>query len=616
MKEFSADRLERLLDTVLKPARYTGGEMNAVCKPFSDADVTFAFCFPDSYEVGMSHLGIKILYDIINRRPWALCERVFMPWPDMADGMRRENLPLFSIESRTPLRQFDIVGFTLQYEMCYTNILEMLDLADIPVFSKDRTDGPLIIAGGPCAYNPEPLAPFVDAFQIGDGEELMVEFIECVRACKAEGLSRLETLRRLAKLDGVYVPAFYQETYNEDGTLASFTPTDPVAPARVRRRVVLDLDKAAYPESFVVPYTEAVFDRITLEIMRGCTRGCRFCQAGMLYRPVRERSLETLLKQADSLERSTGYEEISLSSLSSGDYTHLTELVCALTERYADKKVSVSLPSMRLDSIVKPSLEEAQKIRKSGLTLAPEAGTQRLRDVINKGVTEDDLVRAVTDAFESGWSTVKLYFMIGLPTETDEDLEGIGHLAQDVIGAYFSVPKNVRARGLRVTCSASSFVPKPFTPFQWFGQDTHDQIVEKQAKLHDILHKVKGVNFNYHESELSMLEACFARGDRRMGDVLYAAWKNGCRMDGWSEFLNYEGWLKAFDDCGLDPAFYANRGRGEHELLPWDFIDAGVTRAFLWREWQRAQRGEVTPDCRKGCQGCGLKRFEGVCVDR
>lgn len=616
MKEFSADRLERLLDTVLKPARYTGGEMNAVCKPFSDADVTFAFCFPDSYEVGMSHLGIKILYDIINRRPWALCERVFMPWPDMADGMRRENLPLFSIESRTPLRQFDIVGFTLQYEMCYTNILEMLDLADIPVFSKDRTDGPLIVAGGPCAYNPEPLAPFIDAFQIGDGEELMVEFIECVRACKAEGLSRLETLRRLAKLDGVYVPAFYQETYNEDGTLASFTPTDPVAPARVRRRVVLDLDKAAYPESFVVPYTEAVFDRITLEIMRGCTRGCRFCQAGMLYRPVRERSLETLLRQADSLERSTGYEEISLSSLSSGDYTHLTELVCALTERYADKKVSVSLPSMRLDSIVKPSLEEAQKIRKSGLTLAPEAGTQRLRDVINKGVTEDDLVRAVTDAFESGWSTVKLYFMIGLPTETDEDLEGIGHLAQDVIGAYFSVPKNVRARGLRVTCSASSFVPKPFTPFQWFGQDTHDQIVEKQTKLRDILHNVKGVNFNYHESELSMLEACFARGDRRMGDVLYAAWKNGCRMDGWSEFLNYEGWLKAFDDCGLDPAFYANRGRGEHELLPWDFIDAGVTRAFLWREWQRAQRGEVTPDCRKGCQGCGLKRFEGVCVDR
>ena len=616
MKEFSADRLERLLDTVLKPARYTGGEMNAVCKPFSDADVTFAFCFPDSYEVGMSHLGIKILYDIINRRPWALCERVFMPWPDMADGMRRENLPLFSIESRTPLRQFDIVGFTLQYEMCYTNILEMLDLADIPLFSRDRTDGPLIIAGGPCAYNPEPLAPFVDAFQIGDGEELMVEFIECVRACKAEGLSRLETLRRLAKLDGVYVPAFYQETYNEDGTLASFTPTDPVAPARVRRRVVLDLDKAAYPESFVVPYTEAVFDRITLEIMRGCTRGCRFCQAGMLYRPVRERSLETLLKQADSLERSTGYEEISLSSLSSGDYTHLTELVCALTERYADKKVSVSLPSMRLDSIVKPSLEEAQKIRKSGLTLAPEAGTQRLRDVINKGVTEDDLVRAVTDAFESGWSTVKLYFMIGLPTETDEDLEGIGHLAQDVISAYFSVPKNVRARGLRVTCSASSFVPKPFTPFQWFGQDTHDQIVEKQTKLRDILHKVKGVKFNYHESELSMLEACFARGDRRMGDVLYAAWKNGCRMDGWSEFLNYEGWLKAFDDCGLDPAFYANRGRGEHELLPWDFIDAGVTRAFLWREWQRAQRGEVTPDCRKGCQGCGLKRFEGVCVDR
>lgn len=617
MKEFSSERLEKLLDTVLKPARYTGGEMNAVYKPFSDVDVTFAFCFPDSYEVGMSHLGIKILYDIINRRPWALCERVFMPWPDMADGMRRENLPLFSIESRTPLRQFDIVGFTLQYEMSYTNILEMLDLADISVFSKDRAeDEPLVVAGGPCAYNPEPLAPFIDVFQIGDGEELMVEFIECIRACKAEGLSRTDTLRRLAKLDGIYVPAFYRETYHDDGTLASFTPIDPVAPARVRRRVVLDLDKAVYPESFVVPYTEAVFDRITLEIMRGCTRGCRFCQAGMLYRPVRERSVETLLRQADSLERSTGYEEISLSSLSSGDYTHLTELVCALTERYADKKVSVSLPSLRLDSIIKPSLEEAQKIRKSGLTLAPEAGTQRLRNVINKGVTEDDLVRAVTDAFESGWSTVKLYFMIGLPTETDEDLEGIGQLAQDVISAYFSVPKNIRARGLRVTCSASTFVPKPFTPFQWFGQDTHDQIIEKQSKLRGILHNVKGVNFNYHESELSMLEACFARGDRRMGQVLYAAWKNGCRMDSWSEFFNYDAWLKAFDACGLDPAFYANRGRGENELLPWDFIDAGVTRAFLWREWQRAQRGEITPDCRKGCQGCGLKRFEGVCVDR
>ena len=616
MKEFSADRLEKLLDTVLKPSRYTGGEMNAVIKPFDKADVTFAFCFPDSYEVGMSHLGIKILYDIINRQPWALCERAFMPWPDMADAMRREDLPLFSIESRTPLDRFDIVGFTLQYEMSYTNVLEMLDLAGIPLYSRDRREGPIIMAGGPCAYNPEPLAPFVDVFQIGDGEEMMVEAIACVRRCKQEGLSRLDTLRALAKIEGIYVPAFYRESYNADGTLASFAPIDDAAPAVVRKRIVRDLDSAAYPEAFVVPYTEAIHDRIVLEIMRGCTKGCRFCQAGMLYRPVRERSLETLLAQAEKLENATGYEEMSLSSLSSGDYTHLTELVCALTERYAERKISVSLPSMRIDSFVKQSLEEAQKVRKSGLTLAPEAGTQRMRDVINKGVTEEDLIRAVTDAFESGWSTVKLYFMIGLPTETDEDLQGIGHLARDVINAYFTVPRSVRAKGLRVTCSASTFVPKPFTPFQWQGQDELPTIKEKQARLGDILHQVKGVNFNWHEPELSMLEACFARGDRRMADVLYAAWKNGCRMDGWTEFLNYDGWMKAFRDCDVDPTFYANRARGEKELLPWDFIDAGVTKAFLWHEWQKAQRAEVTPDCRKGCQGCGLKRFEGVCVDR
>jgi radical SAM family uncharacterized protein len=588
--------------------------MNAVSKPFDQAELTFAFCFPDSYEVGMSHLGIKILYDIINKQPWALCERAFMPWPDMADGLRRENLPLFSLESRQPLSCFDIVGFTLQYEMCYTNILEMLDLADIPIYSSDRKDGPIIMAGGPCAYNPEPLAPFIDVFQIGDGEEMMLEAITCVRDCKAAGKSRLETLRSLAHIEGIYVPAFYEASYNDDGTLSSFIPTDPSAPRIVRRCVVTDLDHASYPSAFIVPYTEAIHDRIVLEIMRGCTRGCRFCQAGMLYRPVRERSVETLLRQAEELENATGYEEISLSSLSSGDYSNLTKLVTALIERYKDKKVSVSLPSMRLDSIVKQSLEETQKIRKSGLTLAPEAGTQRLRDVINKGVTEEDLIRAVKDAFETGWSTVKLYFMIGLPTETEEDLAGIGVLARDVINTYFSVPKSIRAKGLRVTCSASTFVPKAFTPFQWQAQDEYDTIIRKQKELADILHQVKGVNFNWHEPELSMLEACFARGDRRLAEVLYHAWKKGCRMDAWSEYLRFDLWLEAFKDCGLDPTFYANRMRGEKELLPWDFIDAGVTKAYLWREWQRALKGETTPDCRNGCQGCGMQRFEGVCV--
>lgn len=443
---------------------------------------------------------------------------------------------------------------------------------------------------------------------------MMVEFIECVRTCKTEGLSRIETLRRLAAIEGVYVPAFYSPTYNEDGTLRSFDVIDPAAKPVVRKRILRDLDSAEYPESFVVPYTEAIHDRIVLEIMRGCTAGCRFCQAGILYRPARERSLDTLFRQAEALENNTGYEEMSLSSLSSGDYSHLTELVCGLTERYAPRRVSVSLPSMRLDSLVKQSLEEAQKVRKSGLTLAPEAGTQRLRDVINKGVTEDDLIRSVTDAFDSGWNTVKLYFMIGLPTETDEDLEGIGNLARDVNAAYFSIPKDKRARGLRVTCSASTFVPKPFTPFQWVAQDTLEQIYEKQNKLRDILRQVKGVNFNWHDPELSMLEACFARGDRRMGDVLLAAWKNGCRMDGWGEFMKYDGWLEAFKACGIDPAFYANRVRGEKELLPWDFIDAGVTRGFLWREWQRAQQAVCTPNCRKyGCNGCGLQRYEGVC---
>ncbi len=607
-------KIEEMIEQVQKPARYIGGEMNTAVKAWEDAEVHFAFCFPDTYEVAMSHLGMKILYAIINAQPWALCERVCMPWIDMKELMEQNGVPLFSLESRTPLNQFDLVGFTLQYEMSYTNILTMLKLGGVPLHTAERgMNDPIVCVGGPCAFNPEPLADFVDAVMIGDGEEQIVEFTQAVREWKKSGKPRVECLKALAKIEGVYVPSFYDVIYHEDGTIASFTPNCPEAPATVRKRVLLDMDKAFYPTEIPVPYTEIVHDRIMLEIMRGCTRGCRFCEAGMLYRPVRERSVPHLMELARALEKSTGYEEISLSSLSSGDYSCLPELVHDLMTEFKEKRVSVSLPSLRIDSVLKDSLEETQQVKKSSLTFAPEAGTQRLRDVINKGVTEEDLVGKVTDAFEGGWSSVKLYFMIGLPTETLEDLDGIGHLAQVVNQAYFKVPKEKRARGLRVTCSASSFVPKPFTPFQWEPQNTQQQIKDKQAYLRDVLRRIKGVNFNWHEPEVSYLEACFSRGDRRIGRVLERAVEKGCLLDGWSEQFKFDKWMEAFADCGLDPEWYAYRRRGKDEILPWDFIDAGVTKSFLWREKERAERAEVTPDCRKGCQGCGLRRFEGVC---
>ncbi len=607
-------KIEEMIEQVQKPARYIGGEMNTAVKAWEDAEVHFAFCFPDTYEVAMSHLGMKILYAIINAQPWALCERVCMPWIDMKELMEQNGVPLFSLESRTPLNQFDLVGFTLQYEMSYTNILTMLKLGGVPLHTAERgMNDPIVCVGGPCAFNPEPLADFVDAVMIGDGEEQIVEFTQAVREWKKSGKPRVECLKALAKIEGVYVPSFYDVTYHEDGTIASFTPNCPEVPATVRKRILLDMDKAFYPTEIPVPYTEIVHDRIMLEIMRGCTRGCRFCEAGMLYRPVRERSVPHLMELARALEKSTGYEEISLSSLSSGDYSCLPELVHDLMTEFKEKRVSVSLPSLRIDSVLKDSLEETQQVKKSSLTFAPEAGTQRLRDVINKGVTEEDLVGKVTDAFEGGWSSVKLYFMIGLPTETLEDLDGIGHLAQVVNQAYFKVPKEKRARGLRVTCSASSFVPKPFTPFQWEPQNTQQQIKDKQAYLRDVLRRIKGVNFNWHEPEVSYLEACFSRGDRRIGRVLERAVEKGCLLDGWSEQFKFDKWMEAFADCGLDPEWYAYRRRGKDEILPWDFIDAGVTKSFLWREKERAERAEVTPDCRKGCQGCGLRRFEGVC---
>lgn len=587
--------------------------MNSVHKPWDETDLRFAFCFPDTYEVGMSHLGMKILYALINAEPGMLCERVFMPWVDMKALMEEEKVPLFSMESRKPVRDFDIVGFTLQYEMSYSNILAMLQMSGIPLLSSERgEDMPLVVAGGPCAFNPEPLADFIDMFILGDGEEVEIEICEAVREWKKSGKSRRELLLAMAAIPGCYVPALYDVTYNEDGTLASFTPNCPEAPEKVAKRIVVDLDKAFYPTEIPVPYTEIVHDRIMLEIMRGCTRGCRFCQAGMLYRPVRERSKERLVELAKALENATGYEEISLSSLSSGDYTCLAELIRELMRELEQQHVSISLPSLRLDSVLKESLNETQKVKKSSLTFAPEAGTQRLRDVINKGVTEENLMEKVHDAFHDGWSSVKLYFMIGLPTETTDDLDGIAHLAKKCTDAYFAVPKGQRAKGLRITCSASSFVPKPFTPFQWEPQDTQEQIRSKQAYLRDVL-RMKGVHFNWHEPELSLLEACFARGDRRLGKVLLKAFVSGCYLDSWSECFDFDKWMKAFDDCGLTTDFYATRRRDKDELLPWDFIDAGVTKFFLWREKEKSDRAETTKDCRKGCNGCGLQRYEGVC---
>lgn len=611
-----SERIENLMMSVQKPVRYMGGEFNAVMKDPNGVDVRYAFLFPDTYEVGMSHLGMKILYHAINARDDAWCERVFSPWVDMADLMRRDSIPLFSLESRTPVKDFDLLGITLQYEMSFTNILEALDLAGIPLRSADRMEGPFIICGGPCAFNPEPLAPFVDLVAIGDGEEETQQTIDLYRQWKAAGLPRSEYLRMAARIPGIYVPSLYDVTYNDDGTVRSVTPKPGSgAPEVVRKALVKDLDGAAYPEKLIVPYGEIIHNRIMLEIFRGCTRGCRFCQAGMIYRPIRERSVEHLMRMADSLVSSTGYDEISLMSLSSGDYSCLPELAHRMVERFASKRVRISLPSQRIDNVLTDTLKETQKVKKTALTLAPEAGTQRLRDVINKGVTEADLVRSVTDAFEQGWSAVKLYFMLGLPTETDEDVLGIADLAEKVRRCYFSVPKERRAPGLRITVSASVFVPKNDTPFQWAPQLDYETVVHRQQLLRQALSKVKGVDFKYHAPDLSYIEAVFARGDRRLADAMERAWRMGCRFDGWSDQFRYDLWLKAFDEAGIDPDFYALRPRPTDEVFPWDHLDCGVTKAYLLREWEKAQRAECTQDCRKGCTGCGMKRY-GACEGR
>ena len=605
---------DALLSRVEKPARYTGSEMNADVKPFDSAEVTFAFCFPDTYEVAMSHLGMKILYGIINDLPYAVCERVCMPWVDMLSEMKEHNVPLCSLESKRALNRFDIVGFTLQYEMSYTNILEMLHLGGIPVKSADRAEqDPIVVAGGPCAFNPEPLHQFVDAFMIGDGEDVIIQLTDMIRDCRRNGVSRRECLRRLAALRGVYVPCFYRDEYNEDGTLKSLTPIEQGIPARVLKCIVTDFENAYMPTKPPVPYVQVVFDRIMLEIMRGCTRGCRFCQAGMLYRPVRERSVEKLVEAAKKTVENTGYEEISLSSLSSSDYSCISELAERLMDELRDKRVSLSLPSLRVDKFVQDTLTHTQKVKKSSLTFAPDAGTQRLRDVINKNVTEEDLSNTLTNAFSNGWNAVKLYFMTGLPTETDEDLLGIAEMARLAARAYYGVPKQERVKGLRITCSASVFVPKPFTPFQWCAQDRPETVQRKQQLVKNEFRQLKTAAFHYHDSGVSQMEACFAVGDRRLSDVLYRAWELGCLLDGWTEQFHYDLWKQAFDDCGLSIDFYAHRVRGLDEVLPWDHIDAGISKVFLRREYEKALNAQTTRDCREGCNGCGLQKLKGVC---
>ncbi|KPU27861.1 Fe-S oxidoreductase [Caloranaerobacter sp. TR13] len=600
------DTLDKILSRVEKPARYIGNEINSYKKNTKEVKVRFAFAFPDIYEVGMSHLGLHILYNLLNKEEDVFCERVFAPWIDMEHELRKHNIPLYALESKDPINKFDFVGFTLQYEMSYTNILNMLDLGHIPLLSKDRKEeDPFIIAGGPCAYNPEPLADIIDFFVIGESEELILEIIEAYKKWKENNRTREEFLEDVSQIKGVYVPKFYEVTYNQDGTIKEFTPKAQRYPSVIKKRIIKKLDEVYFPDRVIVPYIETVHDRVMLEIFRGCTRGCRFCQAGMIYRPVRERSVDKLLDHAQKLVEITGHEEISLSSLSTSDYSKLEELVKSLINKFKDKKIGLSLPSLRLDSFSLDIIQEIQKVRKTGLTFAPEAGSQRLRDIINKGINEEDLINSVRDAFYLGWSTVKLYFMIGLPYENYDDILGIKDLAYKVKDTYFGLPKDKRKGNLKVTVSTSCFVPKPFTPFQWFGQDTIETFKEKQKYLGSNI-KDKKITYNFHDPELSFLEAVFARGDRKLSKVLIRAWQKGCKFDGWADYFNYEKWMETFREAGIDPSFYANRHREYNEILPWDFIDVGVSKKYLINENEKAKNGILTRDCRKGCTGCGI----------